>query len=258
MTRTTLATALLSGASLIALPASAQDDSGPAADLCETGFYEADLNDDGIVTQDELQKAARAAFDVIDADDSGEVTAEEYEACINQSAGMRAMPSDRSEENFAEYDTDGDGELGQEEFMNAAVDASESAGDLPAEGMPSVEMRRFVFIPESMSETDASDMSAEETAARASILFIVLDRNADKVIGPAEWARQESLKNDIADVLNMEFSAADRDQSGTLSPQEFMAREEEKRAAAEERAREHGAESDAGAPVVYYRYPGVM
>jgi Ca2+-binding EF-hand superfamily protein len=255
MTRTTLTAALMGGASLIALPALAEKGYEPKIDPCNAGFYEADMNADDTITQEELEQAARASFEMIDADKSGEVTAEEYEECGNRTAGTRAMPSDRSEENFAEYDTDESGGIDQQEFMTAA---SETAGDLPAEGMPSVEMRRFVFIPASMREEDASGMSTEETAARTAIMFDALDQNADDVIGPAEWAQQDAIKNDVADVLNMEFSAADTDRSGTLSADEYVASEEAKRAEAAEMAREAGEGSDAGAPVVYYRYPGVM
>jgi Ca2+-binding EF-hand superfamily protein len=255
MTRTTLTAALMGGASLIALPALAEKGYEPKIDPCNAGFYEADMNADDTITQEELEQAARASFEMIDADQSGEVTAEEYEECGNRTAGTRAMPSDRSEDNFAEYDTNEDGGIDQQEFMTAA---SEIAGDLPAEGMPSVEMRRFVFLPESMRQEDASGMDAEEVAARAAIMFVVLDADSDRAIGPAEWAKQEAVKTDVADMLSMGFSEADTDQSGTLSVEEYLASQEERRAAAEEMAREAGEGSDAGAPVVYYRYPGVM
>ena len=255
MTRTTLIAALMGGASLTALPAAAQQTEQRAIDPCAAGFYEADMNADNMVTQQELDEAARAAFEAIDADQSGEVTQAELEACAKRAAGTRAMPSDRSEGNFAEYDIDGDGEIDREEFMTAATGA---ADEIPAEGMPSVEMRRFVFLPASMTEEDASGMSTEAVAARAAIMFVVLDEDDDAVIGPAEWAQQEAIWTDVADMLNMDVDAADTDGSGGLSVEEFVAREEDRRAAAEDMAREASDGGDAGAPVVYYRYPGIM
>ena len=183
---------------------------------------------------------------------------------------------------MATIDQDGDGTLTQDEFMSAAnraydeasVDmsgaastsadgssgsaAEQSQSDTGTSQEPLLLLRRMVFLPNVQDDDWMRQMSREEMASRAGMRFILLDSNADLAVDAKEWAEQESIKNDISDVLNMQFEAADTDASGDLSRDEYEAAEERRMDQAEQKAEADGQSSDVGAPVVYYRYPHVM
>ena len=231
----------------------------PESDACETGYVHFDANADGMVTEQEVAEASAQAFEQYDADGSGELTPEEYIECGNASAGQRAMQADRSEANLSDYDTSGDDMLGRTEFMRAAAEAGARAATDSMEADEAAQtLRLLLFVPADRPEMDVTQMSPDEIAARAAMTFDALDSNDDAELGPAEWAKQEAMKNDVANVLNMEFSRADTDRSGTLSPEEFASFNQWKRQQAEARAEEEGADTEVGAPVVYYRYPDTM
>lgn len=93
-------------------------------------FEEADQNDDGKVTQQELQAAIAAKFAAIDADKDGKVTEEELAAMRTQRKGERFAQLDanndgaispdeappRMKQHFAKADADGDGKITQAEL----------------------------------------------------------------------------------------------------------------------------------------------
>ena len=283
-------------------PALAQD--GPEAqgepdgiDPCEGGFYLADANRDGTITPAELEEAALAAFARFDADGSGEVTRAEYEACANAGAGVVGVPAQRVKSNLPEYDVNGDGQLSQAEFMQAAGDAYDQArieanlgsgesaarrqdADIAgagesmtgAEGArtgtpPVVVLQRFLFIPESERGTDPARMSREEATQRALQAFAALDTDRSGRLDPVEWAKRRAVRLDMADLMETRFNRDDIDTSGSLTPEEFIAGEERRRQQAQERLGAGPDDADgagsagsdgANPPVVYYRYPHVM
>ncbi|RDC73329.1 hypothetical protein DLJ49_07090 [Rhodovulum sp. 12E13] len=243
-------------AALASAPAPAQDQSG-ATDPCESGFVDVDLNDDGTVTEDEVQRAAQAAFAAYDADASGDVSPAEYAACRNALAGEPSRATDRSETNFPQADADGDGWIDRVEFLFGAAGAR-SAADSMSRGAALNELEMFVYVPAADTDTDVLGMGPQEVAARAAMTFDALDADADDRLSAEEWADAEALKNDLSEVLNMEFEQADADSSGTLDADEFASFHQWKRQQAEARAREAGADTSAGAPVVYYRYDEPM
>jgi Ca2+-binding EF-hand superfamily protein len=121
--------ALLALTTALAAPGPALAQQGGEDDItpCEGGFYLADEDRDGTITAEELEKAALADFARFDTDGSGDVTEAEYEACANAGAGVVGVPAQRIKSNLPEYDTNGDGQLSQQEFMNAAGDAYDQA-----------------------------------------------------------------------------------------------------------------------------------
>ncbi len=251
-----LALAALAGA-----PAALAQNSGetPEIDPCTAGFVQFDTNGDGLVTEQEVAEASAQAFELYDADDSGELTPGEYIECGNARAGQSAIPADRTEANLSDYDTSGDDMLDEMEFMRAAAEAGARAATDSMEADEAARtLRLFLFVPADRPEMDVTMMSPEEIAARAAMTFEALDSDDDAKLGPAEWAETEALKNDIADVLNMQFDSADTDSSGTLSPEEYASFHQWQRRQAEARAEEAGADTEAGAPVVYFRYPEPM
>jgi Ca2+-binding EF-hand superfamily protein len=243
--------------SAVASAAALAQDEADATDPCEDGFLRVDLNEDGTVTEDEVQRAAEAAFAAYDADDSGEISAAEYAACRNALAGEPSRAADRTAASFLQTDADADGWIDRLEFLSAAAEAR-SAADSMARGAALNEMEMFVYVPAADTGTDVLGMGPEEVAARAAMTFDALDADADDRLSAEEWAEAETLKNDLSEVLNMEFEQADADASGTLDADEFASFHQWKREQAEARAREAGADTSAGAPVVHYRYDEAM
>ncbi|RDC73330.1 hypothetical protein DLJ49_07095 [Rhodovulum sp. 12E13] len=121
--------ALLALGTALAAPGPTLAQQGGEDDItpCQGGFYLADEDRDGTITAEELEEAALADFARFDTDGSGDVTQAEYEACANAGAGVVGVPAQRIKSNLPEYDANGDGQLSQQEFMNAAGDAYDQA-----------------------------------------------------------------------------------------------------------------------------------
>jgi len=292
MTLRYLTTTIIAGVALGAVPALAQS-GNQQADYCQQGFSMADTNQDDYVSAEEGATAADWEFQGLDANDDGMISQTEWLDCrrawLSAEAAEEGTSSTMPEiPDMAMIDEDGDGVLTQEEFMNAAGDAydastmdmsgaastsaeaSSATGDAAAsqesdmaatdqqEEERMLLIRRMVFLPTQADRNRFGQMSREEMADRAAMQFIILDADADRTVDAKEWAQQESLRNDISDVLNMQFEAADTDTSGDISREEYEAAEQSRMEQAQQMAEEQGEASDVGAPVVYYTYPHVM
>ena len=83
-----------------------------------------DLNNDGVIGDDEAAAQVEAVFAVMDADDDGEITEEEYMAvrmgsgARHNGARQKAM-QDRKQERFVAMDPDRNGKVTQAEFIAA-------------------------------------------------------------------------------------------------------------------------------------------
>lgn len=70
-----------------------------------------DANQDGVVTMDEFDQSARQRFKRIDADNSGQISTEEFRSYIKQ------RRAERKAAKFKRIDTDNDGQVSKEEFI---------------------------------------------------------------------------------------------------------------------------------------------
>ncbi|MCG5481137.1 MAG: EF-hand domain-containing protein [Ensifer alkalisoli] len=83
-----------------------------------------DTNDDGVISDDEAADQVESVFAVMDGDDDGELTEEEYISVrmgpgrgFNE-ARQKAM-QDRKKARFTEMDTDKSGKISKAEFLSA-------------------------------------------------------------------------------------------------------------------------------------------
>jgi len=288
MTLRYLTTTIIAGVALGAAPALAQS-GNQQADYCEQGFSLADTNQDDYVSAEESAAAVDWEFQGLDANGDGMISQSEWRDCrrawMSAEAAEEGTSSTMPEvPNFSLVDEDGDGTLTQQEFMNAASSAYDeamtgmtgtqstsaegsaatgetdmSASDAGEMAEPMLILRRMIVLPTVQDGDRMGQMGREEMANRAAMQFIILDTNRDRSIDAEEWDPQEStMQNDISEVLNMQFEEADTDASGDISREEYQASGERRMQEAERMAEEAGESSDAGAPVVYYRYPDTM
>lgn len=248
-TRALATTALVTALVTVALgprAALAQDDS--PSSYCDRGFSLADTNRDDIITEEEVAAASDAEFDAIDADGDGTITPEEFAACRGAWLTHATAPDSALMDELAAIDRDRSGTASREEFVGAAVSEGELA--------PNMDLPQIVLNPPGGGEPRA--MPREEAANRAAMMFLLMDANRDETVDAKEWAEQRSLNADIADIINMDFSATDVDASGDLTREEYQAGAQRRLEAARARAEAAGEGSDVGAPVVYYVYPHPM
>lgn len=97
-----------------------------------------DVNEDGVVSDEEAASAADDVFTAMDTDDDGFVTLDEYLAIrMGRQTGynpdrQEAMQQSK-QERFTGMDPDGDGKVSKEEFLRAAQ-AHHEASDADADG----------------------------------------------------------------------------------------------------------------------------
>jgi Ca2+-binding EF-hand superfamily protein len=245
-------------------------------DYCAQGFLNADANADDMISPDEVTAAGDAIFAAMDQDGDGMVSQTEYTDCRSAWMANVSAPEAGSMEDLAALDGDGDGAMTLDEYSGASMEAWEGAtqpigaqstsagatsGDASAEAAggpdPVVLFRRFIVIP---TDTDRSpaDMTREEVANRSAQRFMMMDRNRDDRIDAEEWAQQETLNDDLSDIINMQFEEADVDASGGLTQEEMRGAAERRGEDAMARAEQAGEGSDVGAPVIYFVYPHPM
>lgn len=251
---------LLTAAAVVAVagPVSAQTDAEPH--YCVDGFVQTDTNDDGLVSPQEVSDAAAVEFSALDTDESGRVTLEEFSACrLQPYSAITDGVEMRNIETFDEADLDDDGMISQQEYL---VVTRQIVEELPAANtdFDPAFARPFIYLPKA-EEDRLSQMSADETAARSYIAFFLLDSEDPRGLSGDEWKRGMALRNDISEVLNMQFEAADADASGDITIEEYIAANRERAEAAGKRAAEQGlidADAYANPPVVFYRYEQPM
>lgn len=114
------AAACLMGAAALSLLAACSVTQGPPA---SPEFTQADLDHNGVVTQEEWMKAGLAAFDALDTDHDGTLTSAEIEAerqTLDRNHDGTLASSEVSQEVSA-YDTDQDGSISEAEFRDGLI-----------------------------------------------------------------------------------------------------------------------------------------
>jgi Ca2+-binding EF-hand superfamily protein len=242
-------------------------------DYCRQGFLNADTNADDMISADEATTAGDAIFAAMDLNSDGMVSQTEYSDCRGAWMANVSPPEAGSMDDLAALDGDGDGAMTLDDYSGASMEAwegatqpsdaqntaadtgsAEASGAAQGEGAPVVLFRRFILMP-SDSDSSPGDMTREEAANRAAQRFMMLDRNRDDRIDAEEWAQQETLNDDLADIINMQFGETDADGSGGLTQEEMRAAAQRRGEDAMSRAEQAGAGSDLGAPVVYFVFP---
>jgi Ca2+-binding EF-hand superfamily protein len=241
-------------------------------DYCAQGFLSADANADDMISMDEATAAGDAIFAAMDRNGDGMVSQTEYKDCRGAWMANVSTPGAGSADDLAALGGD-DGAMTGDEYAAAAMEALEGAGqpsgaqstaadarsgDAEAatqeESAPVVLFRRMIVMP-AESDRSPADMTREEVANRASQRFMMMDRNRDDRIDAEEWAQQETLNDDLEDIINMQFEEADADASGGLTREEMRAAARRRGEGAMARASEAGEGSDVGAPVIYFVFP---
>jgi Ca2+-binding EF-hand superfamily protein len=212
----------------------------------------------------------------MDQDGDGMVSQAEYKDCRGAWMANVSAPEAGGTDDLAALDGDGDGAMTLDEYSGATMEAWEGAtrptgaqstaadatsGDASAEAQeesdPVILFRRLIVIPAD-SDRNPGDMSREEAANRSAQRFMMMDRNRDDRIDAQEWAQQETLNDDLEDIINMQFEEADADASGELTQEEMRRAAERRGEEAMARAEAAGEGSDVGAPVVYFVFPHPM
>lgn len=282
MTPRMLTTTMIAGLAIGAAGLATAQTAGGAnpSSYCDEGYWQADLDRDEIITTEEAIAGADEIFAAIDEDGDGVITQTEYADCRGAWLTHASAPDTPLAEELAALDRDGDEVLSMDEYMGAAMEswegaaqptdvqststgaAAEGGGEASAEGRPAsgdpvVLFRRLIIVP-AEGDRGPADMTREEAANRAAMRFLLLDTDRSETVDAQEWAQQESLKNDLSDVINQQFEDTDTDASGGLTREEVRAAAQRRGEEAMARAEAAGEGSDVGAPVVYFVYPHPM
>jgi hypothetical protein len=214
-----------------------------------------------MLSRKEFMDAAGKAYDQarVEANlEEGAVARPSDEGEGEEMAGSGESESDTgSDEAMQQADaTEGGGEAMPSESGEEMEQARSGAGAETGESAPVIVLRRFLFIPEAQAGRDPARMSREEATARAVQNFAALDVDRSGQLEPAEWAKSRAVRQDLSDLIRSRFERDDADDSGTLTPDEFVAAEQRRMEQAEEAMSEGG--DGANPPVVYFRYPHVM
>jgi Ca2+-binding EF-hand superfamily protein len=118
-------------------------------------------------------------------------------------------------------------------------------------------LRRIIFVPAGDAR-GPGDMSHDEIAKRSAQKFLLLDTDGNKVIAPEDSAEAKAANAIVNQTINQQFNRADADRSGDISREEYAADAQARWEEARSRAESQNAQSDAGAPVVYFHYPHPM
>lgn len=255
--RFTFVAAVAASFSLATVAQAEKHQSADAGSLCESGYSATDVDNNGYISTIEMNAYAERSATEMDNDQSGAISRDEFVNCNNAMSGTKSASAQRTEEDMAALDKDGDGSLTQSEYMTGSAELQQKAsgGDEDAADAS----MRVIFMPDAMAEQDATEMSQDAYAARSGLMFIALDQDKDDVMTREEFMAETPPMVDISETLNRQFDEMDTDKSGDLTQTELIQANQKRAERAMERAKEDGVElSDEGAPVVYYRYPDAM
>ncbi len=226
---------------------------------CSDNYSMTDVDGNGYVSKIEMNAYAEKQASDMDTDKSGTISRDEYVNCSKAMMDKPAQPMDRTEDDMAQIDANGDGKITQDEFMKAGAGTHEAAktGDQAAVDRA----ERTILLINGAPQVQVPAMGLEEFAARSGMLFIRLDANRDNSLTREEFMNKAPEPVDMSEVLNREFDDMDTDKSGDLTTTELIQANADKAdyaMKAYEKDTGEKADPEAGAPVVYYTYPEPM
>lgn len=274
--KTLITTTVLCSAVALAVPAAAQND---ASGYCSEGYTAADRDQDDIVTESEAMAARESEFSAMDANQDESISRDEYSACMEGWAASSTVDP-ATDDDFANLDADDDGMVTAQEYMDVVEEtamsstdegtvqatSSDASGSGTATGNSTADdegrillLRRLVLVPSGYEHDRIGSMNDEELATRASQRFETTDADGNNRLSTEEWknAADAHMRN-VAQLMDRSFDRMDADKSGDISRQEYRDDGIARWEASRDRAGEDGEDTNAGAPVVYYRYPSTM
>jgi len=227
--------------------------------VCSDTYSMTDVDGNGYVSKIEMNAYAEKQSAEMDADKSGAVSRDEYVNCSKAMMDQPMQPMDRTEDDMAKIDVDGDGNITQEEFRKAGEGTYEAAQTGDETAVDRAE--RMILMINGAPHVQVPALGLEEFAARSGMLFIRLDTNRDNSLTRQEFMEKVPEPVDISEVLNREFDEMDTDKSGDLTTTELIQANVNKAdyaMQAYEADTGEKADPEMGAPVVYYTYPKPM
>ena len=219
-------TAIVAAMGCFTLGAQAQDSSQNVqtqqASYCDKPWTQVDGNSDGFISETEASAAVDNEFGQIDSDGDGLISQAEWTGCMDRVSGQTAE-ADRSENNFAEADTNQDQQISRDEFRRGSQQAYENAQSDNADDNSLIVLRRYVFLTpqESQDASTVQNMSSDEAAGRSALTFGSLDTNGDDRIDSNEWSEREPAITRNQNWANAQFGRIDEDATGTISQEEY-------------------------------------
>ena len=244
-------TALLAAAASAAF--SHQLGAQEASSFCETGFLQGDQDESGALDQREVEGMRAGEFGALDLDSDGTVTRNEFAECMAQADEREVGPRDvmmtGETEPAVQVQALEDGAFTRQEYMEAAELAYDATRN--EEDNAIAWARNFVLLTPEAADPEIREMTRDEFAARAAALFLRLDADGNDQLSLEEWRSDAPASGSRPAAVEAAFSAADADQSGDLSREEYLAAgaERAERARLAALARGWGAEGTAAGGV---------
>lgn len=184
-----------------------------ATSVCDNALIKGDMDADGQMTRQEIEAHRDAVFQHLDSDGDGEISRQEFVDCAGQAQQAAKEAAVKAEES-------GDARPGKWEQLE--TDKTGVSGREFAEKAGQAWDGKDTEAQQALSGSSGHD-SAESFAKASADRFRMLDTDGDGIISQDEYERPATEVEWSEDTLNARFDVKDADNSGGISPQEFRA-----------------------------------
>lgn len=211
---TRLVTTLCTTTALIAAGpslAATQSNDEVSSSFCHNVFMEGDVNQDDLLSVEEIKALRDMERDAIDTDDDQEISREEYVECLKQSFESALEEAEQTGDRVGDWSDLGleeNNELSGEDFAELAEKAWQDS--------PEAANKAFTYKSE-------QPQTKEEFANAAVEHFRMQDKNNDGVLSKSEYETPARDAQWDEAAVNQRFDELDADNSGAISPQEYRA-----------------------------------
>ncbi len=233
----------------------ASADNGEIAGYCDRAFYPADENGDGMISQDEAAALGKAAYKSIDANADGSIDRDELTNCMETSAAIRQAMSGSTDDAFARLDTDQSGDISAKEYQTSVSehwkDAQAWSGD-SAKGWSGED----VSNTGQDATAEGSKMTGEEFMAQSGNTFRMTDADRSGTLSKEEYGSRSQAYEYDEDLAGKTFDGMDQNGDDMVSQEEFLEAMDKAHEQARTAAEHDGYyDSAKGAPATYiYMY----